>query len=502
MKKSRLVSTAVCLAAALRLGSPTASRAEETIAARLDSITDELFALGMAPGLAVSVVNGGELVYSRGLGVADLDSGRPVTPETLFYIASATKPFTALAVALLDHEGVMELEAPITRYLPELELGPPLAADEITLRDLLTMTHGIENGGPVVFRTAFSGEFTRAMLLELLAGYGPAETGRAFSYGNLGYNIAGLAVEAATGRSWKEVVDGKVLAPLGMTSTSAWRSRVDAARLAMPHAPSPDGFRRLPYTKDDANMHAAGGHVTTVLDLARWLEAQLNQGVVDGERVFPAAVIAETHRQQAEQDKQIGPFHRHGWGLGWDLATYDGELMLHRFGSYAGFRPHVSFLPERGLGVAVLANDEALGGMLVDLVASAIYDELLDKGDAAERRAAVGRQTAERVAMGRQHLARELERRAARQTGLTRPLAAYTGDFANPELGRMKWRLIDGRLETRIGLARSEAEIYDAEVDQLRVELTGGGQVVRFTFTDGRATSLTYGDRVFTRTSG
>ena len=317
------------------------------------------------------------------------------------------------------------------------------------------MTHGIENGGPVVFRTAFSGDFTKAMLLDLLATYQPAETGRAFSYGNLGYNIAGLAVEAKVGEGWKEVVARQVLDPLGMTSTSAYLSRVDKGRLAMPHAPTPDGFRRLPYTKSDDNMHAAGGLVTTALDLARWLEAQLNTGMVDGERVFPAAVITATQRQQAEQDRQFGDYHRHGWGLGWDRATYDDELMLHRFGGYAGFRPHVSFLPERGLGVVVLVNDGTLGGMLVDLVANAIYDELLGKTDAAERRAAVLARTAEQVAMGRQRLAQDLERRAARQKQLRRPLAAYTGLFENAEMGRMEWRLVDDRLRVAIGLVHS-----------------------------------------------
>ena len=243
----------------------------------------------------------------------------------------------------------------------------------------------------------------------------------------------------------------------------------------------------------------AGGHLTTVLDLARWLEAQLELGLLDGDRVFPAEVIAATRRQQVPQDRRFGSYHRHGWGLGWDLATYDGEPMVHRFGSYAGFRPHISFLPERGLGVAVLANDAALGGILVDLVANAIYDELLGKGDATGRRSAVRQQAAERVAMGRQRLGQELERRAARQTGWRRPLEAYTRAFESPEMGRMEWRLVDGRPHVAIGLVHSEAELYDPAADELRVELTGRGEVIAFTFEEGRAISLLYDGRVFNR---
>lgn len=94
------------------------------------------------------------------------------------------------------------------------------------------------------------------------------------------------------------------------------------------------------------------------------------------------------------------------------------------------------------------------------------------------------------------------ERRAARQTELPRPLAAYTGVFDNPELGRMKWRLVDGRLRATIGLVHADAEIYDAETYRLRVELTGRGEVIQFSFTDERASSLTYDDRLFTRADG
>ncbi|MCZ6679967.1 MAG: serine hydrolase [Candidatus Poribacteria bacterium] len=128
-----------------------------TMAERLDPFIEKAFALDLTPGMAVAVVQGNDVIYAKGFGYADLETQRRVTPETMFYIASTTKSFTAFAAALLDSRGELDLDKPISQYLPNLRLQLPLSADDITMRDLLTHTHGIENGGPVTFRTAFSG---------------------------------------------------------------------------------------------------------------------------------------------------------------------------------------------------------------------------------------------------------------------------------------------------------------------------------------------------------
>ncbi len=126
-----LGSTAACQKAG---GDGNELAAGGRLAPELDPLVEELFSLDLSPGLAVAVVTGDELAYARGFGYADMETGRPVTPETLFYIASTTKAFTALAAALLDHRELLDLDAPISRYVAELELQPPLSADEITVR--------------------------------------------------------------------------------------------------------------------------------------------------------------------------------------------------------------------------------------------------------------------------------------------------------------------------------------------------------------------------------
>lgn len=470
------------------------------LAPELDPLVHELFELDLAPGMAVAVVTGDELAYARGFGFADVEARRPVTPETLFYIASTTKAITALAAALLDHGGVLELDAPLSRYIPELQLKPPLSADSITIRDLLTQTHGIRSGGPVVFRTAFTGQFTENQLLEFLQTYEPAESGRAFRYGNLGYNLAGIAIERATGEGWKEVVRTQVLEPLGMSSTTAYMSQADNARLAMPYFPTPEGFRRIPLTKADANMHAAGGHVTSVVDLSRLLEAMLNEGRMGDRAVLPPEVIADVQRPQVVQDREFGPFHRHAWGLGWDIGTFEEDTLLHRFGSYAGYRPHVSFMPVHKIGIAVLVNDLPLGGRLADLVAIRIYDHLLDKPGRAESWAARVGRTAESAERARAGLAEDLARRAERPQETRLPLASYAGTYSNDELGSMVWREADGELSVAMGLLTGPIEVFDGEQDRFRVELRGRGEIVQFLTDDaGEVRGLMYLDREFAR---
>jgi CubicO group peptidase (beta-lactamase class C family) len=496
-----MIRPALAFALAVMLpGVPTHAAGDED-AAELAAIAARWAAVGMAPGMGVAVVRDGRVVYTGSFGIADLATGQPVTADTRFYIASSSKSFLGLTAAVLHDQGRIDLDGPLSDYLPEVALRPPADAGAISLRDLLALRHGLEDGGPIVFRTAFSGEHSRAELLRLLAGYGPGEQGRSFNYGNLGYNIAGLALEVATGLDWQTLEEETVLRAAGMTATTARPSRVAPELLAMPHKTTPDGAVRVPMGKVDATMHAAGGHVATMADLGRWLVVNLGHGRIDGRQVFPQAAVDVTHRLHTEQDRQFGPYHRHGWGLGWDLGTYDGELLVHRFGSYSGFRSHISFMPEHGIGVAVEVNDGMLGSLLADQVANSLYDHLLRKEGAAAGLDAAVAQAGAMAEQGRLRLAQELAARRARPQIMPLPSSAYVGTFDNPDWGRMQWRLEDGALCVAIGVARSCAEVYDGAKNQLRVELTGGGEVVTFIAEGDRIVAAEYAGARFDRAS-
>lgn len=453
----------------------------------------------IAPGIVVVVVKDSRVILLNGFGYADLEAKRPATPQSVFYMASSAKPFFALTAALLNHEGRIALDAPLRRYLPDVKLQAPLSPDTIKLRNLLTHTHGIGDG-PVDFRMNLTGEGSRSELIGLLTQHLPAKGGVEFRYGNRGYQIASLALDSALKQSWKDVLQRTVLAPLGMTNTTAYLSRVKREELAAPYVAGAGNYMRLHYAKGDANMHAAGGLVTTGEDLAKWLEVNINRGRAAGKQIFPAAVVAETHRWQVDQDVQFAWVRRYGYGLGWNIGSYEGETLVHAHGGFAGFYSHVSFMPRQRLGVAVLTHEALLGDALAENVAQYIYDTLLGLPGTKlrwEKRLAAAPQLAQKY---REGIVAERARRAARQKPLPYPLEAYAGVYESREGGRMEWRVKDNKLEVSIGPLWSEAEVYDAAKNELRVELVPeSGQVVAFNFSGNRADGLTYAAMKFKR---
>lgn len=456
---------------------------------------------GLTPGLTIAITAGDSVVHAAGFGVADVRTGRAVLPETPFYIASTTKSFTALAAAIAIQRGELDADAPVSHYLPAARFARAGAGDAITVRHLITLTHGLSGNGPVVTRTAYSGEFTRSELLELLRYHEDSGRRGTFAYDNLGYNLLGMVLERVYGGSWQDVVHRLVIAPVGMPGTSARLSTMDRATIAEPHWMHPDGWTALELLKDDANMHAAGGHFASAIDLARYVAAHASGGLVNGTRVLPEAAIAETQRLHVAQDREFGPFHRHAWGFGWDIGTYGGDTLIHRFGAFDGYRSHVSFMPQHDFGVVVLVNGDGPASAAADLLATHVYDLLLAKPEATRGFPARMDSLTVRLADYRESLTRHLAERAARDAPLRHPLRDFEGTYHNPLFGHVEFSSVDGRLFARAGVARSRAEVYDADDDALRVELFGSGQVADFDFPrrGGPATGFTLAEQEFRR---
>lgn len=451
---------------------------------------------GLAPGLGIAVVAGDRVVYSVGVGVTDINSGHAVNDGTYFYIASSTKALTATTIVQLAAEGVLDLDAPVTQYVPAIEFGAGLDADEVTIYDLLTMTEGIGDESPVVLRTAYSGEFTADQLIKLFANYPADEDGHAFDYSNVPYNILGLVLDAVDDGhiepgGWKKVVHDTVLNPLGMYETTAIRSSIDSNRIAMPHLLNGEGrFQRSRLSKNDTNLHAAGGHFSSARSLARFVAAHVGEGKLEGRRIFSADAIRSTQTKHVGQDSAELEYQRDGWGYGWDHASWGDHLMLQRFGGFQGYFSHMSFLPEHQLGVVVLTNGSTRSPV-ADLVARYIYDRLLEHEDLETYyNSALEHAKNERDELARRITA-DLANRAQRLAPLPHPLAAYTGTFHNREMGTMHWQIIAGGLEVSMGVAHSRVEIFDAKRNRLRVTLTGSGTVVEFEFDEaGTARNL------------
>lgn len=458
----------------------------------------------LIPGVAVVVIGRDGPLYVHGFGVRSVATREPVTPSTVFYIASSTKSFTGTLAAVLAARGVIDLDAPLSRYLPELRMNAPLSADSITLRALLTHTSGIRNE-PVVFRTAFTGDGDDATVLRLLAG--SQQIPRAYRYDNLGYVVAALAMERATGRDWQDLLRDEVFRPLGMMHTTARVSEAQAARwpMASPHSTGPDGAAVIPDLKQDNTMHAAGGMLTTPEDLARWLQAQLTGGRLEGRQALAEAVIRETQRPQAVQRDSFYRYARLGYGLGWQSAEYEGERMIHHFGGFEGWRAHVSFLPDRGIGVAVLINDSSPSGPAPDVIATYAYDLLLGRSGVNARYAAERERMTENAATWRQRMLADRANRASRPPTPDERKPFFVGTYENEMMGTITVRLNENReLWGTFGNMTARLDPF-TRPDALRVEfLPGSGQALQFFFRDAStpADSVAVANRTFRRRPG
>jgi CubicO group peptidase (beta-lactamase class C family) len=315
----------------------------------------QALASSTAPGLAVALVQDGEVVWAAGYGVADRTTGRPVTASTRFQAASLSKPVTAWGVLRLVERGRIGLDEPIIGHLRRWR--PPASrfdADGLTVRRLLSHTAGLSVHGyvgqrpdrpPPSIAASLSGETGDGFPVELLEA-----PGRRWLYSGGGYSLAQLLVEELTGRPFTDYLRVEVLEPLGMTASSFRWSRT--AETARPHDAD---VRPLP---DFASAEqAAAGLVTTALDLARFLAAGLAgpRGEPPGRGVLsPAGVRLALTAAPATEGR---------WGLGYGLGLLpDGDRLAYHEGANRGWRAGLALLPDRRAGIAVLANGDAGSG--------------------------------------------------------------------------------------------------------------------------------------------
>ena len=458
----------------------------------LDAVLDQAVAQELVPGFGIAIVRDGAVIYQRGVGWADREAKRRVDADTLFYIASCTKSMTALATVLLDRAGVLTLDATLADILPGARLAAGLDPSRITVRQLLTHTHGIAGDGPVSYRSAFSGEIERESLIRAMAAHRPAPNGTAYSYSNLGYNILSLGIDRAAKKPWQDVLAERVFRPLALKATSARVSELPAGRLAMPYRAEPEGMARLPYGKTDANMQAAGGVIASIADLARYVTVFMDGGMLDGRRVFPADVIAETQKVHAKLSARSGDIERTGYGLGWNFGTLDGETVVHHGGGFPGFSAYLSFIPTRRIGVVVAGNG-VFSPQVQDVVTAYAYALLTDNKAAIARVQQNISLMPARAAENRKSIAADRARRAARPQTTALPLSAFVGRYANDVFGTLDVSLRDGRIYARNGVLESVAEVFDGAKNALRVELTPGtGGVLEFHATDERITAVSF----------
>jgi CubicO group peptidase (beta-lactamase class C family) len=358
---------------------------EKEFASDLDAyIRRTMDAVPELPSIAMVVVKDDKPIFMRAYGLANKEAGTKADVDTLYYIASSTKSYMALAAALLDQEGKIRLSDPVTKYAPGITFKTPIP-EKVTVQDLLTHTSALRNS-PLVWRTAFSGENDDKDLVQVFAGgttYNEQNYGK-YAYTNLGYNIYGLLLKLSLGKKWQDVLQEKVFRPLGLKQTTAYVSKARTRKMSIADSylftPDTGTVVRSPIDKQDNNMQAAGGIFTSISDLGRWLSVNMNNGRLNGKQVIPAEVMQRVHTGYVDTIRDEPPFTGSGkYGLGWQIGKYRDENVIYHHGGYSGWSSHVSYMPNRKIGVAVMINESTAGGRIGHLLATYAYDRWLGK---------------------------------------------------------------------------------------------------------------------------
>ncbi|MCS7187411.1 MAG: serine hydrolase [Armatimonadota bacterium] len=365
---------------------------------RLEAYVFEKMSKTKLPGLSMAIVKDGEVVYARGFGFRDLESGAPMTPQTRVGIGSVTKSFTALSIMMLVEEGKIGLDDPVDKFVP-ISLRP--FGEPVRVWHLLTHSSGIPAlayaeafiryvvGEEATWIPIASFDDLKAFMSDA-ENWAAAKPGERFFYLNEGYLLLGRIIEVASGKSYEEFVKERVLKPLSMSRTTFRQEEVASdPDWATPYVIDLEG-KRIP-SKFPFGISADGGLISTVVDLCNYLRLYLDRGKWNGEQLVSPESLEQMETPKIPLASPL--FGNEGYGFGWSVyPDFLGHKLVAHSGSVLVHTAFAGYIPNAKIGVAVLANASGHPLSQIGMVALAImlgkepellpfvrHDKLLEK---------------------------------------------------------------------------------------------------------------------------
>jgi CubicO group peptidase (beta-lactamase class C family) len=316
---------------------------EQTVAAAL--------ATGKLAGLAVGIVQDSAIVYTKGFGVRNVETGEPVTAASLFHLASVSKPFSATAIMQLVEQGKVALDDPVVEHLPDFRLADARYA-EITIRQLLNHTAGMPDVADYEWETPQTDEgalerYARSLTDQTLS----AAPDEKFAYSNMAFEVLGALIARVTGMSFEAYMKTQILTPLGMHRSTFLRSEVPAALATTPHVGEERATVSPVYPYNRRHAPSSTLH-SNAREMCRWALTNLNRGDLDGVRILQPAsydLLFKRYRETSEGN---------AIGLSWFHADYKGHRRISHGGGDTGYASYLALFPDQGAAVAVMANSD------------------------------------------------------------------------------------------------------------------------------------------------
>ncbi len=325
------------------------------------------------PGLAIAVVFQDKAVYAKGFGVRDASAKNPVDADTVFQLASLSKPIGSTVVAELVGEGKITWDSKLSVLDPTFAMFDPWVTREIAIRDMYAHRSGLpEHAGDLLEDLGF----TRAEILHRLRYQHPSSSFRShYAYTNFGMTEGAIAAAKAYNVEWENAAEQKLYRPLGMSSTSSRYADFMARRNKASGHVLVGGKWVQKFKRDPDAQSPTGGVSSSVNDLTKWLQLQLANGKFEGKQIVDEKALAETHHPQMltgfNPFTQLPTFYGLGWNVGYDQ---EGRLRLNHSGAFGlGTATYANLVPGEQLGIVVLTNAyplgiaEALGTTFVDI---------------------------------------------------------------------------------------------------------------------------------------
>lgn len=352
----------------------SASAVERSFAVLDKMVTDELARTGV-PGAAVAVVHGDRVVYTKGYGLREVGKPDQVDADTVFQLASLSKPFGSAVVAGIVDNGKVSWDDPVTKWDPTIQLSDPWVSQHATIGDYYSHRTGLP--GDAADMLAVFG-YDQAEVVRRLR-YLPVERFRdSYAYNNMAMTAGGVAAARGAGTTFADAADQELFGPAGMTSSSfRYDDFVARTNRTALHV-EVNGSHQPVYTRDADLLAPAGGASSNVKDLATWMRIELAGGKLGQTTVIEPDALLATQRSAINKTAPTAPVSSpSSYGYGWDINHDEfGLFQLSHSGAFpAGAATTVRLLPTEGFGIVVLTNGAPVGAP--EAIADGYIDQLI-----------------------------------------------------------------------------------------------------------------------------
>jgi CubicO group peptidase (beta-lactamase class C family) len=326
---------------------------------KIEAAVNETMKKNSVPGMAIGIINNGQIVYSKGFGLAEVDTDRKVTAETVFELGSTSKTVVATAIMQLKEQGKIDLDAPVITYLPYFQMK---SGDykKITIRNLLShwgglpSDKGLADPDSVYLTPEYDDQALERHVLSLKGIDMVSDPNLSGHYSDLGFEILGDVIAKVSGQSFEDYTQEHIFKPLGMAYTTYLIKDVPSESLATPH--TLDGANIVvnsyfPYTRQ---LSPSSQLLSTAEDMSRFALAQLNHGQLGDARILQESSYQEMWGKTYSIDVELPNLK--GYGLGWGISEMDNHKLYNHPGGVTGFRSDLLIAPDDGIAVVLMGN--------------------------------------------------------------------------------------------------------------------------------------------------